>query len=239
MELEKHGRILYSAGKIFPSQYDNQLQQNIVVEFSDGQTERVYFPAHDPIYTGFKKGQAVKVVWNRTQNGHMRKTVFALENNNQGNNNRPNYGQQLPRAPKRNTNPIANLEFVKLRLDEFSYVFNLVQQKFPNFTDENKRALATSILIEGRKENRDFSTFVRTPKVEQPAELTPPPLPNFQQIQNNPPQPQVTQAAPDQYAAMPSLPVPVKPANPLPAPTLAQNTPPTQPSSDVLDNIPF
>ncbi len=244
MDLVKYGVIKYSAGKVFQSQYDNTMQQNIVVEFPEGDTERVYFPAQDPTYIQFRKGQQVKVVWSKTASGNMRKTVFPVEqqgaasagqqafsqpsNHMASHNNNPNYSQQKNyNSP---SNSLSNLQFVKQSIVEFGIIFNLVHQKFPKFSEENKRAIANSILIEGRKKGRDFSTLA--------SELQAASLSNQRPINQQPVRPTNTPqeivpieppSNPD-VAGYPNLPVPVKPVV---AP------PQSNANLEMLDNIPF
>lgn len=245
MEFEKYGQIKYNAGQAFPSKYTGEMQQNIVVQLQDGNEERVYFKAGDPNYLSFKRGQQVKIIWSKTSSGNMRKTVFALNNsqpmNNYNNISPPPAPQHAPHS--RQTSTVEqDVEFINRRLTEFNNVFNLVANKFPQFTEETKRSITTSILIQGHKEGRDFtslsSSYATYPQplpeperqpqnqAPQPEALTPPPLPNF------------TQSS-DTSEKLPQ-PVPVKPVvQPYPEsaqPTYGVNQ---QKGLEALDNIPF
>ena len=207
----KYGKITKPVGKSFPSRFTNELQQQIEVQLQDGTREKIYVPAGDPRFTSMKFGQDIKVTYEPKQNGGTNKVLSSVSNGQ---------GQRQTSLPHNTVLPTAN-NFINKRIEIFTLVYATVSDKFPKFSDESKRALATSILIEGKQLGINFDELLKT-------QIEPPPHQSYSGHQQG--YPEFSQSNPQWNERTPQLPYPNNNVQrPQPVPATNQQLPPKVP----------
>lgn len=221
----KYGKITKPVGKSFPSRFTNEMQQQIEVTLDDGRKEKIYVPANDPRFTSLRFGQNIKVTYAPTASGGTSKILSPVN------------GQNIPN----NTVLPTATNFIAKRIEIFTLVYETVSGKFPKFSDESKRALAISILIEGKNLGVNFDELIKT-QIEPPTEpyswnsVEPKQQTYFGHTQGYP---HFSQSNPQMNERIPQLPYPNNNVQrPQPVPKTTHQLPPKIPVTPVHSSVP-
>lgn len=164
----KTGAVKFTADRIFDNPFEpGQQQQNIVCTMDDGTEEKLYFQAYRKPHAVLQRGERIQIIFETNEQTGKTKRRLVVENQEQIMQRQVQQRQKAePYVPiqnrsnqQQNFSPKQSADlFIAERLAIYNEVLDRVNHcKFTiELNDSDKSDIATSILIEGSRNNVNF-----------------------------------------------------------------------------------